>query len=153
MSSLAVLNETVLAEATSSPSLDAVPQLSHQQEFETHGAVVETAGEAQIVSIASFNEPLCISIDRLSGVSRYTRKRMPIVIEFDVDDDCYSASFEEANITMTGETASEAIALLREHITDLYDLFKMEKALGPEPARQLSLLEEYIGEGWKEPDL
>jgi len=56
------------------------------------------------------------------------------------------ASFEQANIAMSGATQVEAIAELSSYLLDVFDsLFSETAPLGPEPARQLDLLQRYIG--------
>ena len=56
------------------------------------------------------------------------------------------ASFRRANISTSGETRTGAMDNLKSLILDVYDMLSREpKAkLGPEPARQLQVLQKYI---------
>lgn len=58
----------------------------------------------------------------------------------------YLASFSEAEIVTSGDTAEEAIQWLKQTIITLFDLYSQERnALGPLPKRQLKVLEMYVG--------
>lgn len=72
-------------------------------------------------------------------------KPFDVVVEC-VDDDEFTASVPELNIAMAGESAGEALLILKEHIADVYEILASCSALGPEPARQLSVLESRFGE-------
>lgn len=72
-------------------------------------------------------------------------KPFEVVVEC-VDDDEFIASVPEINVAMVGESAGEAFLILKEHIADLYEVLSSGAALGPEPARQLSILESRLGE-------
>ena len=62
-----------------------------------------------------------------------------------IEDNDFLASFEEANISMSGETEQEALQNLIAHILDVFEIFSEEESsLGPEPARQLRVLKQYI---------
>jgi hypothetical protein len=61
------------------------------------------------------------------------------------DDDEYVASFSAANVAITGDSGTDALMLFKEHLAAVFRLLRKSK-LGPEPKKQLNLLEEYIGE-------
>ena len=65
----------------------------------------------------------------------------PFQIAIEPIEDEFVASFLEANINASGDSADEALDNLVSMIHDLYRLFSDEiNRLGPEPARQYSIL-------------
>lgn len=69
---------------------------------------------------------------------------IPIRIE-KVEEDDFLACFEEANISMSGETPDEAFQNLIADILEAFELFCTEETtLGPEPTRQLDVLRRYL---------
>ena len=71
---------------------------------------------------------------------------IPVVIE--ENDSRFIASFGEANIHSSGETASEALNNLKSYIGDIFEEFLAigRERLGPGPSRELTILEKYIQE-------
>ncbi len=69
-------------------------------------------------------------------------KPIPVTIEW--TGSAFLASFDEASIAMTGHTRSEALGNLAADILDTYEDYSAETQLGPQPARQLSILKAYI---------
>lgn len=60
------------------------------------------------------------------------------------------AEFREAEISVSEDTASDALQWLKESIADTYITFKKQRhRLGPLPMRQLRVLEEYLVEDQK----
>lgn len=59
-------------------------------------------------------------------------------------DGGFTASAHELNIAMVGESAEEALALLDEHVLAVHELLSASPVLGPEPARQLAILNRAI---------
>ncbi len=71
-------------------------------------------------------------------------KPIPVIIERTESGE-YLAHFDEANIGMTGETSDEARENLILDVLDTFALFlEEEDNLGPEPARELSVLKGYL---------
>ncbi len=69
----------------------------------------------------------------------------PFILKIEEEEGEFLACFEEANIGMSGGTKEEAIENLLADILDTFALFSKEETnLGPEPARQLSVLRRYI---------
>jgi len=69
----------------------------------------------------------------------------PIIISIEIlSDDEYLACFNEADISFTGGSVSEAIRELLIEIVEIYKLYKSTDKLGPKPKKQLSVLENYI---------
>jgi hypothetical protein len=69
----------------------------------------------------------------------------PFEIAIEHIDDGFVASFWEANINASGDSADEALDNLVSMIHDLYELFSDEiNQLGPEPARQYSILRTHL---------
>ena len=61
------------------------------------------------------------------------------------------ATFEEAEIAMSGDDVEDAIQGLLDEILDTLDDFLAERAnLGPGPRRQLAVLQEYVVHGLEE---
>ncbi len=57
------------------------------------------------------------------------------------------AEFQEAEISVSEDTGSEALSWLKARIVGSYVRFKNQRdKLGPVPVRQLQVLEKYIGE-------
>ena len=55
------------------------------------------------------------------------------------------ATFPEAEISTSGDTAAEALAWLNRTIVDTYEQFTAQRGrLGPLPKRQLKTLEKYV---------
>jgi len=86
-----------------------------------------------------------VTIISLGFGKRVLLKPMSLRIE-NVGDDEFIASFPEAGIEMSGDSATEAIQLLKSHLVALFDIYRTESKLGPEPQKQLKILEGYIGE-------
>jgi hypothetical protein len=70
----------------------------------------------------------------------------PIVVQVKrLGDDDFLASFNDANMEISGDSAQEAFQNLAAHILDVLEVLeKGESALGPEPARQLAVLRDHI---------
>lgn len=84
------------------------------------------------------------SINSLPGEPYTLLQPIPVKIERIEDNDSL-ASFEEANIAMSGETEQEAFQNLVAAVLDSFEDFSGEEAsLGPEPARQLRVLRRYL---------
>jgi hypothetical protein len=81
-----------------------------------------------------------LSDDRL-GLVRPLRVELEIV-----DDEEVIATFEEANISMSGDDIRDAIHGLRAEIVATYNLYKTQNRLGPEPSRRLKVLEGFVGQ-------
>jgi hypothetical protein len=71
----------------------------------------------------------------------------PIEVMVEQVDDSYVASFFDANISASGDNQQEAFDNLRSLILDTYDslLAEPSERLGPEPRRQLAVLESFLG--------
>jgi hypothetical protein len=76
---------------------------------------------------------------------KYALKK-PIIVLLNLEGDEYIASFTEAELSRSGESARESIDWLKSSIVSLYDLIKdyAPTKLGPLPARQLRVLGEYL---------
>jgi dCTP deaminase len=78
-----------------------------------------------------------------SGHHRLTRD---IPVSLETSDDGFIATFFDANIAMSGDTQEEAFANLRSFIVDTFEFLSLQPSdsLGPEPKRQLRLLQSFI---------
>lgn len=69
----------------------------------------------------------------------------PILAVVQPEDGVFVASFVDANLNASGDTQQEAVEMLKDVITQTYRILaKNEAALGSEPARQLTVLREFI---------
>lgn len=80
------------------------------------------------------------------GVFENYRIKQPIEVRINmIEDDEYIAEFEEVGIAFAAANPTEAIQLLKAQIIYTYEAYKSKSRLGPEPLRQLIILEKYIG--------
>ena len=72
--------------------------------------------------------------------------RRPLLIILQRADQDFIAGFFDANIHASGDTEEEAFRNLKSLILDVFDSLRAEspESLGPEPKRQLAVLEEFI---------
>ncbi|MGH9786980.1 MAG: hypothetical protein ACRD88_22650 [Terriglobia bacterium] len=72
--------------------------------------------------------------------------RQPLLILVQREKEGFTASFFDANIHASGDTEEEAFRNLKSLILDVFDSLRAEplEKLGPEPKRQLSVLEEFL---------
>jgi hypothetical protein len=91
------------------------------------------------------NAPELMYLDSLGNRKFQLKKPIPIFIRQE-DDAEWIATFPEAELSRSGDSAVDAITWLKSSIVELYELFKGEDQLGPLPQRQLRTLERYIGE-------
>lgn len=83
-------------------------------------------------------------INSLPGEPYALLEPIPVKIET-VGDGDYIASFDEANIAISGETYQEAFQNLIAEILNSFENFIREEGnLGPEPSRQLRILKRYL---------
>ncbi|MGO9056340.1 MAG: hypothetical protein ACLQU2_03005 [Candidatus Binataceae bacterium] len=70
----------------------------------------------------------------------------PITVQVKcLGEDDFLASFSDADMAISGDSAQEAFQNLAAHILDVLEVFEQEEStLGPEPARQLAVLRDYI---------
>ncbi len=94
---------------------------------------LEVASPALRVAITSF-APESYSVVR------------PIEVLIEPVDDSYVASFFDANVSASGDNQQEAFDNLKALILDVYDSLRAESPsrLGPEPKRQLAVLESFL---------
>ena len=71
---------------------------------------------------------------------------IPVEIEYCADDE-FIANWPAGGIAITSDSATDALQTLKVEIVEIYQIFKNERLLGPEPQRQLSLLERHLGQG------
>jgi hypothetical protein len=70
---------------------------------------------------------------------------VPVVISVEEMKDGTIASFDAANIHMSGDTTNEAIENVLSLMLDIFEAYSAnEAALGKEPRRQLDILQSYI---------
>lgn len=72
--------------------------------------------------------------------------RRPLFVTVEPSGEEFVASFFDANVYATGDTEEEAVSNLRTVLLDVFDSLSSEpeESLGPEPARQLAVLRQFI---------
>jgi hypothetical protein len=99
---------------------------------------VESAG-------ASIQQVTINQSDLPPGESHIIRTYIPIKLIREGPLD-FTAAFDEAGISIGGESLHDAVEALVYEILDVFDYFTTHQAeQGPEPQRQLSVLRKYIG--------
>ncbi|MGC2223839.1 MAG: hypothetical protein WA624_16585 [Methylocella sp.] len=102
-------------------------------------------------SIVTFASSTCTGIKHVLHINeldtdKYYLKE-PIEVTITNRGDQILAEFVEAEISVSEDTASEALSWLKGRIVGSYVRFKNQlDKLGPVPVRQLKVLERYIGE-------
>ena len=85
-----------------------------------------------------------IDVKSLPGEPYTVLQPIRIKIERMGEND-FLASFEEANLAMSGETKEEALQNIIAEILDTFEMFSDEASrLGPEPSRQLRVMQKYL---------
>jgi len=76
--------------------------------------------------------------------------KQPIQVEIQRVDDAYVASFENANLSASGDNWIDALTNLKGYLTDIFDeLIESRDILGPGLRHDLEVLEQFVG---KHPD-
>jgi hypothetical protein len=77
-------------------------------------------------------------------------KPIPVFVEA-LGERHYVAEVPDLNITTSASSLSEILIVLKDSVTQIYDRLRIRRNLDPEEARQLKMLERYIGKskrGW-----
>ncbi len=77
-------------------------------------------------------------------------KPIPVFVE-SLGERHYVAEVPDLNITTSASSLSEILIVLKDSVTQTYDKLRIRRSLDPEQARQLKMLEKYIGKskrGW-----
>lgn len=92
------------------------------------------------------NKSIIVPIETFAPEPYELLKPFHIVLQQDEDE--FIASFFEANLGASGDTKKEAIDNLKDIIISTFEILKehKESQIGPEPFRQLKVLEEFIRE-------
>lgn len=106
-------------------------------------AFLASSAHGQLVHREVLYSSIRLEIVDLHDEDYVLRRPIPVILQL-TDDEEFLASVENANIAMTGVSAIDSLKTLREHITLLYGILCAER-LGPEPQKQLKVLEAYIG--------
>ncbi len=114
-------------------------------EQEKHGETLKTA----VVITSSVEDTIAIypidsRITTLPSEPYKLLKPIPVTIAWVADHE-FLASFQEANIAMTGDNPQDAFQNLLAEILDTYEDYTDDGVLlGPEPQRQLEVLKTYL---------
>jgi len=71
-------------------------------------------------------------------------KPIPVFVET-LGERHYVAEVPDLNITTSASSLSEILIVLKDSVTQTYDRLRIRRSLDPEQARQLKMLETYIG--------
>ncbi len=71
-------------------------------------------------------------------------KPIPVFVE-SLGERHYVAEVPDLNITTSASSLSEILIVLKDSVTQTYDRLRIRRSLDPEQARQLKMLETYIG--------
>ena len=96
------------------------------------------------VSELERSAPICVPIETFAPEPYEVRKAFHAVLQAQGEE--YVASFFDANLSASGATQEEAVFNLKDVIVAVFEtLTEHEPAkLGPEPAKQLEVLKEFI---------
>jgi len=88
--------------------------------------------------------PACVPITSLAPEPYEVLQPFHAVIRAEGDE--YVASFLDANVSATGSTQEEAVWNLKDMIVAVFEMLMghEEAALGPGPARQLRVLQQFV---------
>ena len=107
------------------------------------GEIVKLRNDVE--RLRSKKESVVVPITTFAPEPYGLTREMKVVVQ-PASDESYVASLFDANLSMTGETETDAVANLKAWILDVYDNLdeQPEGALGPEPQRQLAVLRTFI---------
>jgi hypothetical protein len=106
------------------------------------------AAEASLSKPISGTSRVELTIDSLRTYELV--KRIPVFVEA-LGERHYVAEVPDMNITTSASSLSEILIVLKDSVTQTYDGLRIRRNLEPEQARQLKMLETYIGKskrGW-----
>jgi hypothetical protein len=69
---------------------------------------------------------------------------IPVVVE-SVAGTFFTAQAQELNLSISETSLEDALVILQDQITTIYEEYRMKKTLNPEQARRLEILQMYIG--------
>jgi hypothetical protein len=90
----------------------------------------------------SRTEKIELAIDSLPNYE--VLKPIPVLIE-SLGDKVFVAEAPDLNLSTTGNSVGAAFLMLKEHIAATYEGYRNKKGVDPERARQLILMDKYIG--------
>ncbi len=108
----------------------------------------DAAPEAPIPKQNSETARVELTIDSLRTYELI--KPIPVFVE-SLGERHYVAEVPDLNITTSSSSLSEILIVLKDSVTQTYDRLRIRRDLDPEQARQLKVLETYIGKskrGW-----
>jgi hypothetical protein len=149
----------IVAEATDAGRVAEPANSAALAEANAGAASAESAnGEGSVDSIAANPVPKTASgtsrveltIDSLRTYELV--KPIPVFVE-SLGERHYVAEVPDLNINTSASSLSEILIVLKDSITQAYDELRIRRSLDPQQARQLKMLERYIGKskrGWLE---
>jgi hypothetical protein len=97
----------------------------------------------------SRNERLHLTIDSLPNYD--LMKPIAVVVD-SLADKIFTAEAPDLNLSMAGNSLGDALVLLKERITTIYEEYRMKKTLDPDQTRRFQTIQTYIGRtkrGWR----
>jgi hypothetical protein len=149
-----VPDHRIVAEATDAgrvvvPANSAALAEGNAEAANAEGSVDTTAGNP-VPKTASGTSRVELTIDSLRTYELV--KPIPVFVE-SLGDRHYVAEVPDLNINTSASSLSEILIVLKDSITQTYDELRIRRSLDPQQARQLKMLERYIGKskrGWLE---
>jgi hypothetical protein len=120
--------------------------------------IKEASGLAQAKQLLMVQEQMSLLSKRVDELSDGNSIIVPVLtfapepyvplrdirVVLEPSEDGFCATLYDANLSMCGETESEAIAALKAYIVDVFETLQRLPKLGPGPARQLAVLRTLI---------
>jgi predicted RNase H-like HicB family nuclease len=100
--------------------------------------------EQAVRALSERIDPVTLQITTFAPEPYEVLRPIPVLIRSMEEE--FVASFVEANVNASGETRQEAFESLKALVLDVFDSLRSHPAekLGPEPARRLAVLRDFI---------
>jgi len=122
------------------PALDGSPQQAHGPAADLVANATSVAAEPPPKRPPT--EKIELDIDSLPNYE--VLKPIPVLIE-PLGDKVFVAEAPDLNLSTSGNSVGAAFLMLKEHIAATYEGYHNKKAIDPQRARQLTLMDKYIG--------
>lgn len=120
------------------PTFDGPPQQARAADLVATGP----SAEPKLLPRPSKTEKIELAIDSLQNYE--VLKPIAVFVE-SLGDKVFIAEAPDLNLSTSGNSVSHAFLMLKEHIVATYEGYRSKKALDPERARQLGVMDKYIG--------
>jgi hypothetical protein len=127
--------------ALSVETMVATPGSPQRAEVGDPDGLAKPEGE-HLANPSPSNERVQLAIDALQNYELL--KPIPVVVE-SLSNKLFIAEAPDLNISMSDTSLAGVLLLLKDHITTIYEEFRMKKTMNPKETRQLEILQMYIG--------